>query len=585
MKVIKIVFLSVCIAFAVLLLLGLFGYSFFYTYYVAKAGKLTGINTYLLRAIGIVFFLPFAYGIRQIFHPLNATKRKLGYALTFGIMVAYNLSFFFLTHGQNFSVAQGDTLRWYSIRDGKIQYYDRPGFDAISGAALKPVTASVAPRLIRWDRGGIKRIEPKEDQFFDAITGDPLIWYVKTGAGDYEFFDGPGFHPGTRESLHEVTPQVFEAWSTLQRQQADERAFKATESVGQNFATGHSEPLRWYSLRDGVVQYFNHAGVDPVTGVKLQAVTAENARQVTRWEHGEVTRVEPKDGHFFNTITGEPIYWFGKTTAGDYELFDGPGFHPTTRAQLEPVSPDVVLAWQKQQSSQTKAPESVQPAVPELPVTSEAASEFVARELAAVSSRNVSGVLACYADQVDYEDQGVVSQDAVRQDYVQYFNRWPNVMLERKGPVHLARNGASDWELSFGIGFDVNDPATSRRIVGTADENWGVTIDSVGVLRIKSHHERITHRDRSSGNPRVPQQAVVMQPQTTIYQGETVSPQGYYVPPQQNPFEGVNQFFQNVQSVMTGQPMSQTRTGSAAENARVQKPTSRSRPAPSPKHP
>lgn len=343
----KYLFLAICLLFAIFLFSSLFEYSVFYEHYVGKAAKLTGLNTYVLRAVGVAFFIPFAYGMRLAFHPFSGKKRKLGYALTLGVIVTYNLTFFFLTRNQNFSVSEGQTLRWYSIRVGKVEYYDRAGFDPLTGAALKPVTPTIATRLLRWERGTIKRIEPKEDQFFDPITGDALLWYAKANTGEYEFFDGPGFHPNTREPLREVSPQVFEDWSKIQRERAAQMALKEAGISGQNFADGHGEPLRWYSLRDGSVHYFDHAGLDPISGVELQPVTKDNAQQLSRWERGEVTRVEPKDGHFFNTITGEPLYWYAKLPGGTYEFFDGPGFHPTTRAKLEPVTPEIVTTWQR----------------------------------------------------------------------------------------------------------------------------------------------------------------------------------------------------------------------------------------------
>jgi hypothetical protein len=40
--------------------------------------------------------------------------------------------------------------------------------------------------------------------FFDPATGKPLLWFVHTDA-DYEFFDGPGFHPRTGEKLTSFT--------------------------------------------------------------------------------------------------------------------------------------------------------------------------------------------------------------------------------------------------------------------------------------------------------------------------------------------------------------------------------------------
>lgn len=43
-----------------------------------------------------------------------------------------------------------------------------------------------------------------DTRFFDVATGRPLLWFVRTDA-DYEFFDGPGFHPRSGEKLGSFT--------------------------------------------------------------------------------------------------------------------------------------------------------------------------------------------------------------------------------------------------------------------------------------------------------------------------------------------------------------------------------------------
>jgi TPR repeat protein len=41
--------------------------------------------------------------------------------------------------------------------------------------------------------------------FFDPVTGNPRLWYWRRDSGEYEFFDGPGFHPQNGETLKPFT--------------------------------------------------------------------------------------------------------------------------------------------------------------------------------------------------------------------------------------------------------------------------------------------------------------------------------------------------------------------------------------------
>lgn len=47
-------------------------------------------------------------------------------------------------------------------------------------------------------------------------------------------------------------------------------------------------------------------------------------------------------GAFFDAKTGDPLVWYRIDENGAIECYDGPGFHPLTRDELKPISPDIV---------------------------------------------------------------------------------------------------------------------------------------------------------------------------------------------------------------------------------------------------
>ena len=52
---------------------------------------------------------------------------------------------------------------------------------------------------------------------------------------------------------------------------------------------------------------------------------------------------EFEDLHRFGP-NGEPLVWYAQRRDGTYDLFDSPGFHPLTRQELHPITPEIVDA-------------------------------------------------------------------------------------------------------------------------------------------------------------------------------------------------------------------------------------------------
>jgi hypothetical protein len=88
--------------------------------------------------------------------------------------------------------------------------------DLETGLPCKPVTAEQLPRIqklvdLRKQGRAVKPIQPKAEDFFSAITGEPLLWYVRDGE-QYRFYDVPGFDALTGETLQPVTKDVSRIW-------------------------------------------------------------------------------------------------------------------------------------------------------------------------------------------------------------------------------------------------------------------------------------------------------------------------------------------------------------------------------------
>lgn len=50
----------------------------------------------------------------------------------------------------------------------------------------------------------------------------------------------------------------------------------------------------------------------------------------------------------FNSATGEPQVWYWRSENGEYEFFDGEGFHPSSGVELRPFDSTAISKWRKE---------------------------------------------------------------------------------------------------------------------------------------------------------------------------------------------------------------------------------------------
>jgi len=116
-----------------------------------------------------------------------------------------------------------------------------------------------------------------------------------------------------------------------------------------NFSFSSGEAIRYYAMTPEGIKYYDHAGFDPVYGIKLKPVDKTIARSGA---------LSPKQisapSNFFDITTGDPTVWYYENNDGSIELFNQPGFHPLYAQELKPITPDIVKKYTKQISNQKK---------------------------------------------------------------------------------------------------------------------------------------------------------------------------------------------------------------------------------------
>ena len=131
--------------------------------------------------------------------------------------------------------------------------------------------------------------------------------------------------------------------------------------------------------------------------------------------------------------------------------------------------------------------------------------DVIQKQIAAMSARDVDTLMTLYGDNVNYLDKGNLSRDIVRKELQAYFDKWPVVKWKVVNGTMQSRTARitpeAKYGVTFAVNFEVSNPATKKRVVGTAVETEILAPDASGNKKIISQHEKITNSHRSDVKP------------------------------------------------------------------------------------
>jgi WD40 repeat protein len=179
------------------------------SYVVGQFAGRSGLNTDLVEGLVIILTIPFFVAIADYakngivwIHGLGPSLRL--YRSKSGIVIVVYVGVFFLARAavsvHNYS------SEWCAETPEGIRASDQPGLDPIYGIPRTRCSFDQIVALRRREKvivvpHKLRIVDPRLFEFFDSVTGKPLVWYSKLPDGQYEFFDGPGKSPETSESL------------------------------------------------------------------------------------------------------------------------------------------------------------------------------------------------------------------------------------------------------------------------------------------------------------------------------------------------------------------------------------------------
>jgi TPR repeat protein len=145
-----------------------------------------------------------------------------------------------------FDPVSGEPIIWFA-KDvgGRIELFDLVGFHPQTGEELKPVDKEIVNEWRKQSSKVVRRVpnritDPNIFGFFDPLTGDSRIWFWVSETKEYEFFDGPGFHPTSGDALKAITREAIADWKQAIQLAAEkarkEQIRKAQEIEANNLA-------------------------------------------------------------------------------------------------------------------------------------------------------------------------------------------------------------------------------------------------------------------------------------------------------------------------------------------------------------
>ena len=340
----------------------------FVFYYLAQSdvdevAKVLDLNVHLANALVLTTFVVAVF-FAKLLWSFSSQRRFIGIIGIFGLLIGHSLVLWYATRDKPFD-QRGNAVKCYVLtRDGQVSYGEHVGIDPATGRQCRPLTVEMWERLQKYAAGKRpQRVTASNPVFFDPRSGEPIIWYSKAQDGSIEIFDLMGFHPNTGEELLPATKEVAEQW----KKQEEEKARRIPKLIPEPDKYVFFDPLNgqargWYwQGGDGRYEFYDSQGYHPQTGDKLQVVTRDilDDWQNRRKDPTAPVRVPNRvkittETVFFDPLSGNPKLWYWQRDRGDYEFFDGPGFHPQNGQALQSFTREILKQYQQEIDERTR---------------------------------------------------------------------------------------------------------------------------------------------------------------------------------------------------------------------------------------
>jgi len=207
--------------------LGLYGtYVFFEEYLYTRFG----IDSGRLLPLAIVLTLASFWVLPVLISYMLFDRKQKSFYWALGLLLLASASSVIFSEYTNFDRDTGESTRCYARTLEGFKFSSRCDFDPVLGVKFQKITPEVMKDIKSWEKSGEMEKPPdvKPGEFFDRLTGEPIVWYSIRQEGIIALFPLPGFDPKTGVALKPITKEVVEQFELLNTRP------KEKEPVGEN---------------------------------------------------------------------------------------------------------------------------------------------------------------------------------------------------------------------------------------------------------------------------------------------------------------------------------------------------------------
>lgn len=201
-------------------------------------------------------------------------KRAVGYLGILGLLIGHGV--LLGMRDSTYDPRTGKTEKCYVISRDGIKILNHVGIDPDTGLECRILTPQMTEKYNAYRDGRRPQaVVDRDPTFFDPISGEPVVWYIKQKTGRIEIFDLMGFHPRTGDELKPINRQIVDEWRT-QSATIVQRAPSRIDPDRSGFfdaVTGNAKV--WYWIGASGYEFFDGPGFHPKTGDGLKIVTRE----------------------------------------------------------------------------------------------------------------------------------------------------------------------------------------------------------------------------------------------------------------------------------------------------------------------
>ncbi|MGV8073862.1 MAG: hypothetical protein AB2L11_04820 [Syntrophobacteraceae bacterium] len=211
----------------------------------------------------------------------------------------------------------------------------------------------------------------------------------------------------------------------------------------------------------------------------------------------EMPELEPQDA-------GASAYTGGSgLPLNDYSrkrLYDGQ--KPFIDQQEDEPREDTQALSKEQPASKplSKSTEPVSRPLEPIPISREEIAGFIEQVLIFNERKDITSALACYGDQVNYYDRGVVNKDYIRRDLLYYFKNWDRISTSLDGGVVLIVTDQYDMRIvKFNCSYLVEN--SNRVAKGKTENIWKIQRVN-NRLKIIDMKQKVYNSENQAGRQR-----------------------------------------------------------------------------------